>query len=82
MSGHTLPSLPDLLLRIDSVGTELRALVEQNIRLRDQSHNLVRRILKSRVREDARRAALPSHAPLVQKQKLRKNGLRGPGHGR
>ena len=62
MSGHTLPSLPDLLLRIDSVGTELRALVEQNIRLRDQSHNLVRRILKSRVREDARRAASPSQS--------------------
>jgi len=59
MSGHTLPSLPDLIIRIDSLRTELIALVEENIRIRSKSHDLVRGILKSRAREDARRAARP-----------------------
>jgi len=46
MSGH-LPSLPDLILRTDNLGLELRALVGENRRLRVQSHDLVQRILES-----------------------------------
>ena len=45
-----LPSVSDLLHRIDSAEAELRDLVLQNIRVRDRSYDIVQRIVERRER--------------------------------